>query len=240
MGSTSVEGRKGILGRVLIGMVLDGLLLCVALCLTGFGIYVSELTAKQKQQEASDEQKFEAKLKAVNVGFTSQVKKFQSRYESSAAELTNPPLLEMAAVKNREELKDREQKVREFIAACDAFREFSENPSEVYRQELMQQQLSPKGRERLLNDFLKSISEKNPQIIVLRQADVRRAEALLKAVTFLESTWGQWDYVPATKQILFKETADAEEYESNRKECAATMDEVLRLKEQITPKETGK
>lgn len=186
MGSTSVEGRKGILGRVLIGMVLDGLLLCVALCLTGFGIYVSELTAKQKQQEASDEQKFEAKLKAVNVGFTSQVKKFQSRYESSAAELTNPPLLEMAAVKNREELKDREQKVREFIAACDAFREFSENPSEVYRQELMQQQLSPKGRERLLNDFLKSISEKNPQIIVLRQADVRRAEALLKAVTFLE------------------------------------------------------
>jgi hypothetical protein len=229
------EGRKGILGRALTGMVLNGLLLCVSICLTGICIYVSELLAKQKEKEASDNQKYEAAMKGLNLGFGLQVKKIQTQYESSWAALTNPSVLDMAAVENKEELKLREKKVAEFVAACNAFREFSENPTEVYRQELLKQPLSPKARERLLKDFAKSNSGKNPQIIALRQADVRRGEALLNVVTFLGATWGQWEYFPATKEIRFKRTAEAEEYETDLKEFSTATDEALRLKEQMTP-----
>jgi len=236
-----VEGSKGIKGRVLIGMVLNGLLLCVALSLTGFGIYVSELKAKLDQQEASDKHEFDAKINAVNTGFALQVKNLQSRYEASWAELSNnASILDMSEVKNLDELKDREQKIGGFIAACTAFLEFSENPQEVYRQELIKQQYAPKARERMVKNFTKSIGDKNQLIIVLRQSDLHRSKSLLKTVSFLDTTWGQWDYNPATKQIQFRKTADAEEYNSDLKEFKAATDEVLKIKEQMTPKAISK
>jgi hypothetical protein len=231
-----IEGRKGIMGRTLTGMVLNGLLLCVLVCLTGFSIYVSALLAKQREKEASDNKTYEDAMKGLNLGFGLEVKKIQTQYESSWALLTNPSVLDMAAVQNREELKVREKKVATFVAACNAILEFSENSTEVYRQALLKQAFPPKAQERMLKEFRKSISGKNPQIIVLRQVDVRRAEALLKAVTFLDTTWGRWDYVPATKQLRFKRTAEAEEYNTDLREFSVATDEVLRLKAQMTPK----
>jgi len=75
----------------------------------------------------------------------------------------------------------------------------------------------------------------NAQIIALRQADGRRGEARLKAMTFLDSAWGQWDHVPAKEQVRFKRTAEADEYESNLKEFTAATDEVFNLEKHLTP-----
>lgn len=229
-----VEGPKGIMGRALIGMVLNGLLLCGAMVLTGYAIYAAELTAWDKRQEASANQKFEAELNAVQASFSARLKELQGQYYSSWAALTNPPVLDMAGVKNLEDLKGREKKVAAYIAACNAFLQFSENPAEAFQQELMKQPLHPKTRERMLNDFTNRISGKTPQILALRQGAVHQGDALLKAVTYLDTTWTQWNYVSATKQIQFKTTAEAEKYEHDLKDYYAASDEMPKLKEQVT------
>jgi hypothetical protein len=172
-------------------------------------------------------------VNSLNAGFGLEVKKMQSRYQSSWAELTNPPVLDMALVKNRGDLKVREQKIGEFVAACHALLELSENPGEAYRRQLLGQQLAPETQESLVRAFTESLAGKNPQILALRQADVRRGEALLKAVAYLDSKWGQWDYVPDTRQIRFKDRAAAAEYESVLKEFSAAAHEVSSLHQQM-------
>jgi uncharacterized membrane protein len=176
---------------------------------------------------------------SLNAGFELEVKKMQSRYQSSWAELTNPPVFDMSSVKNRGDLKVREQKIGEFVAACNALLELSENPGEAYRRQLLGQHLAPETRETLVKAFTESLAGKNPQILALRQADVRRAEALLKAVTYLDAKWGQWEYVPDTKQTRFKDRAAAAEYESVLKEFSVAAHEVTSLHQQMTQQPGG-
>jgi hypothetical protein len=229
-----LEGRKGIFGRALTGLILNTLLLCVSLSLLGFGIYFLAWSARLKAEETSQPSRLIAKETRAADGFASELRALQIRYESSWTALTNPPVLSMAGVTNRAELQTREKKVAEFIAACTAFLEFSQNAAELYRQELAKQKLPLRTQGTQLKIFTNSISAKNPEFIALRQADVRRGQALMKAVTFFDTTWGQWDYIPAKSRVVFKETAEAEEFNSDLHQFNAATDEVLRLKAQIT------
>jgi len=238
-----VEGRKGITGRALTGVVLNGLLFCLMIFLTGVGVFVVQVTAKQKEQEASAAQKRKemvALRDSLTAEFGLKVKELVRKYQSTGTALINLPVLDMAPVKSREELKVREKMIGEFIAASKALQDLTEHGTELYQQELLKHKLPRTLREASVKIFAESFSAaSNPQNIPRRQAEVRRGEAMLKVVTILDGAWGQWELLPATQKLEFKHPTQAAEYNAAVKEFSQANEESLRLQRQSSEKGIG-
>lgn len=237
------EGRKGILGRALTGTVLNGLLLCLMIVLSGAGPYVWELTARLTAQAASAEQEMNAKvtlLQAVSQEFGLKMKELAKKYESSWAALTNPPVLDMAAVKSLEELKVREEKVGQFVADSKALLDIADHGTELYEQELLKHDLPRRLREASVKGFAQSFSNSTSRtLLAMRHADVRRGEGILKVVNLLEETWGRWEYVPATRKLQFRDEAQAAAYNLALKEFNQASEDTLGLQRQMPQKKTA-
>ncbi len=150
----------------------------------------------------------------------------------AGAALTNPPVLDVALVKSREELQMREEVIREYIAASKDLRDFCDNATETYRQELLNHKLTPETREAALKKFVQKVQGKNPTIVALRKADVRRGEAMLNVLTFLEANWGQWSTRPETDRLRFKETKLSDGYKQANQELKDVSAEIVRLQAQ--------
>jgi hypothetical protein len=241
-----MEGRQGILGRALVGAALDGVLLALMVWLTGFLISDARRTVREREKAAE----LEAQRLAASVGggaalekaleaaasqnFAAVLRELQRRYDSASAALTNPPVLDMALVKSQGELKARAEAVRRMITAAKNLQQFAEHTPDIYRQELQRHKLSPQAREAELQQFMEAMSVVNPTIIALRRAEVRQGEALLRVVLFLDETWGQWEYRPATRDLGFKDPKQADDYSVTYQEFDATSEEAQSLKKQLT------
>ncbi len=228
-----VEGRKGIMGRALTGMVLNGLLFCVMMLVTGLGVWGLVLTAKEKEQAAASAQEIkeqEALRDKAAKEFTLKVEELEKKYLSSGQALAGDP----SSAKSRAELKAREERLGDFIAACKAKQNLAEHGTELYKQELLKHNVQRWLLDASVKGFAKSFSSaSNPQSIDLRKADVQRGEAMLKIVTVLDGAWGQWEYDPAKHKIEFKDPAHAAEFNKAVEEFNQVNKESLRLKQQI-------
>jgi hypothetical protein len=212
-----VEGRKGIFGRALTGMVLNGLLLGVTLCLIGFGIHVLEFMAKVKRQEADGTQKAQemaALRDKVTTEFGLKSKEMAAKYRSSGEALMNHRVLDMSSVKSRDELNMREKMVDDFIAACKALQDLAEHGPALYEQELLKSDLPARVRQASVKIYAKSFYQSGPGNRARRRAEVRLGKAMLKVITILDREWGQWEYQTATGKGEFKDESKATEYHS--------------------------
>ena len=199
------EGRRGILARALSGLALNGVSLGLMLWLTGFLIHDAQRAAGEREHAAELEaQQWTARvgggaaLEKALVGRASQnfalaLRELQKKYDSAWAALTNPPVLDMALVKSREELRTRAEAVDRLIKAGRDLQEFTKNMPEIYQRELRKHKLSPAARAADLQQFVDAIAAVNPTLIALRDAEVRQAEALWRVVRLLGETWGRWE-----------------------------------------------
>jgi hypothetical protein len=240
-----IEGRNGIFGRALTGMVLDGLLLCLTLYLMGFFIYVLDLKAKVKNQEASQAQNLKEMIAlrdAATADFGLKVKEWGQKYQSASATLMKAKVLNMASVKSREDLKDREEMVGEFVAASKKMQELAERGTELYERELQKRNLTRRFREASVKAFAKTFSIKanSKHNLASRQAEVRLGEVMLKVLTFLDEAWGQWTYLSTTQQLEFKNDTTKDEYSAAAKELKQAVEESNKLNQQIPQAEVGK
>ena len=239
------EGRGFILAHALAGVVLGGVLLGLMLWLTCFLISDAQRTAKERDANAELEAQqltavagggaaLEKALKAAaSQNFAAALRALQKEYDTAWAAMANPPVLDMAAVKSRGELQARAKSVRRLITAAKALREFAEKMPETYRRELRKHKLSPEAREAELRQFMGDMAPVNPMIIALRQAQVRQGEALLRVVLALDETWGLWEYRPATRDLGFKETKQAEDYNLAYQEFHQISEETQSLTQQL-------
>jgi len=239
------EGRRGILALALSGVALNGVLLGLTLLLTGYLIYDAQRKAAAMENAAE----LEARELTVRVGggaaldkalaagasqnFSAALRQLQGRYDLAWAALTNPPVLEMAAVKSRAELQAREEKVRRLIQAAKDLGQFAENTRDIYDRELQRHKFSPGAREAELQQFMADIAPVNPSIIALRRAEVHEAEALLRVVRLFEENWGRWEYRPATGDILFKKPGLADDYNVAHEEFDEVSRQAQNLKRQL-------
>jgi hypothetical protein len=211
--------------------------------LTGVCVFVVEVTAKQKEQEASAAQKRKemvALRDSLTAEFGLKVKELARKYQSTGTALINLRVLDMAPVKSREELEVREKMIGEFIAASKALQDLTEHGTELYQQELLKHNLPRRLREASVKIFAESFSAaSNPENIPRRQAEVRRGEAMLKVVTILDGAWGRWSYIPATQKLEFKDPTQAAEYNAAVKEFSQANEESLRLQRQSSEKGIG-
>lgn len=218
------EGHKGVLGRAFVGITLNILFLGLTIWAAVFAASMIAETTRLRDKAAADEAaavraragdgealQLQSATNATSA-FVANALELQKKYEKAGAALTNPPVLDMALVKGKEDLQTREVVVQEFIAASKELLDFSNNSTEAYRQELLNHKLTPEIREACLKAFIQKVQGVNPTLIALRRADVRRGEATLNVLTYLEDNWGQWEYRPETKRLRFKDTKLLEGY----------------------------
>jgi len=108
-----VEGLRGILGRALSGVVLNGLLLVFMAWLTCFLVRDAEQTAAEQEREARQlmarvgggEALEKALLESANENFAFDFQALQKGCDSAWASVTNPPILDMGLVKTQADLR---------------------------------------------------------------------------------------------------------------------------------------
>jgi hypothetical protein len=238
------EGRKGVSGRAFVGISLNALFLGLTIWvavrvaimqvkITGWRDKTATDEAAAARAKVGDGEALQKQLAAyADRAFVANVYELQKKYQMAGALLTNPPVLNVAPVKSREELQAREEVVREYIAASKDLRDFCDNSTEAYRQELLNHKLTPETREAALKTFVQKVQGKNPPIAALRKADVRRGEAMLKLLTLLEANWGKWEYSPKTDRLQFKETKLSDDYKHAYQELQDVSAEIVRLQAQ--------
>jgi hypothetical protein len=231
-------GQKGILKRALVGLSFNA----IFLGLFGWAIVfaIRDQAQTSKENEDGSEQEYlqvkarvgggEALDKAL-VGiaertYVDQLLKLKRAGERYASVLTNPPVLDMALIKNREDLQVREKDVRGYLYAAGKEKDFFDDVPSNYEQELLKHKISPEARNRSIQEFVKSMNGSSSIIVAVRQADLDRGKIMLETLSLLDSNWGKWEYNPQKKRV---QTSDSQllanlEYNLNRiKELDANM-----------------
>ena len=223
--------------------VIIAVLLALALAVAGVIIYNAGQAARDRQGAAEQEAQQltasigggaaleSALLDRAGRNFTLALRQSQGRYDSLWAALTNPPVLDMALVRSRADLRARAEAARRLVSAAKDLRDFAENTPEIYRRELQRHKLSPSAQEAELQKFVGDIAAVNPTIVAMRQAQVRGAEALLRLVLRLEASWGRWEYVPATRELRFQDAQQADDYNLACQEYSALSEKAHSLQE---------
>jgi hypothetical protein len=239
------EGRKGVSGRAFTGMTLNLLFLGVTIwgvvMVVGMEAEITKMRDKTAETEAEkvrakvgDGEALQKELAAyADRAFAANVLELQKKYQTSAAALTNPPVLDMTLVQSKEDLRAREEAVGDFITASKDLRDFCDSAPDFYRRELLKHKLTPEAREASLKKFDQSLRGMNPAIVALREADVRRGQAMLKLVTFLEANWGKWEYSPETDRLRFQGSKLSEDYHRANQELKDLSTETMRLQAEL-------
>jgi hypothetical protein len=236
-----VEGLRGILGRALGGVVLNGLLLVFMVWLTCFLVRDAQQTAAEQEREARQLMARagggaaleKALLENANGNFALDFQALQTRCDSAWAAVTNPPILDMGLVKTQADLRARAEMARRWISACRDLSEFTGQLPEFYRRELLRHKLPSEARAASLQKFVDALAPVNPTLVALRRAQVRQGESLLRVVQLLDRTWGHWEYRPATHDLSFKDARMTDDYNLAYKEFDEISSEARSLQEQI-------
>lgn len=161
--------------------------------------------------------------------FVAKAFELEKNYQIAGAELSNPPVLDMALVKSKEDLEARKKVVSEFIRASKELQYFCDSATDAYGRELLKLDLTPEARDASLKKFIETVQGMNPTIKALRKADVRRGEAMLKLLTFLDASWGKWEYSLKTHRLQFNVVKLLDDYNRCNQELKDASKEVLRL-----------
>ena len=237
-----VEGRKGIFGRAVTGLVFNILFLVVTLVALGGSIYVATLLASQKGNQAADEKRTHelSLLRDRATGdFAAKVKAMMTRYRDSAMALTNPPVLDFARVKTREDLKNRESVVEEYLASCRDLEVLAEKGPELYRKELETVQLPTRMIDATVKTFAKTFRSSAPSDPVVRKTEVRTGETMLKILTFVDDDWDALTYDAAKQKYNFKNTTEEAKYLRLCEEFNKSKQEFRDLELELPPAKTG-
>jgi hypothetical protein len=145
-------------------------------------------------------------------------------------------VLDFARVKDREELKNREAVVEEYLASCRDLQGLAENGPELYRKELERIQLPSRMIDASVKTFAKTFRSSAPSDPVVRKAEVRTGEAMLKILTFVDGEWDALTYDAAKQRYNFKNTTAEADYLRLSKEFNKAKEEFRDLELALPPK----
>jgi hypothetical protein len=149
----------------------------------------------------------------VRQDFNRQATEAIAEYDRSVAGLTNPPVLNLSEVKTKADLLQRENRVRDYIAACKALEEFWLNSVKRFDEELKLKGVSEFGRKNSVNDFIEASGLNNPLALPTHRNAVLIGEARLKLLQTLEKDWGVWYWKQETGNIEFKDEHARSDYQ---------------------------
>ena len=220
--ATRTLGRRGVYGSALVGTMFDAILLGLAATIMVFVVIGWHGDNKRHEQQVAElavAQKNHDALLAVYDAYMEKIQAPGPNYEAAAAKLANPLIFTMDQVVIREDLKTKEDLVRQFISASEAMRNQLTNAPSFYEHELALHGLTPEQQVSALNDFRKSLARHSDfyaLALSFRESDVRRGRLILEVITSLDDNWGKWRSVNG--KLLFDDTNALGEFRSKMKD----------------------
>jgi len=156
-------------------------------------------------------------------------------YTSANRALQQPPVLDMSMITKREQVLARKDLVKKFLAANEKLEALAANGEEVFRKELALAHCSPEKTEATADAYARSIQDRKIVLLKLRNADERRATAMLGILDVMDSGFGQWKYDQDSKRLLFTDGGALHNYLSYRQAMDSAAEDQKKLQAQVSP-----
>jgi hypothetical protein len=156
-------------------------------------------------------------------------------YTSADRALQRPPVLDMSMITKREQVLARKDLVKKFLAANEKLEALTANGEEVFRKELALAHCTPEKTEATADAYRRSIQDRKTVLLKLRNADERRAAAMLGILEVMDSSFGQWKYDQEAKRLLFSDGGALHNYLSYREAMDSATADQKKLQTQVSP-----
>lgn len=225
-------------------ILLNSFFTCISL--TALSIFAWEQIhlAQRKQESRQSAAKINSSFKETqtrqlelaalaSAGFTSKILELQNHYERTGAALTNPPVLDLSAVKTKDDLQRRRELIEKHIAASAALLDFSKDATNTLKRELLKYPLAPRIRTSILQGFLERTQSAAPEILALRETDLHMAKAMLDIINFLIEKRGEWESGPDECCAQFRDPDLQKDYQKRMDEIDLLSRQTLELQTDV-------
>ena len=268
------HGTRGILGKSICGLAINGLL--VLFLVIGFISGVNR--ARQSHQTLNDamasvsdlrsnvQKSFDPEKGITNVDL-SQFDRLQTRlgdasqkltggdaivakamqahvsrmttalqhYEASLKKLTDAAVLSRLNLRDKQELADRGEVVKQFMAANSELKGVITNADRRIEADLVRLQARPDQVRQFMAGFHQKATPVNALTTQIRDCDDRSGQDMLAALGLLEAHWGEWRYNLSADQLRFDDTAVRAAYRKLVAEAqAASTEQIGRQKKLVS------
>ncbi|PWU16042.1 MAG: hypothetical protein C5B50_14165 [Verrucomicrobia bacterium] len=228
------EGRSGVFGRAMIGMIMDLLIMSGIICaiiLDSKGYKSEPLPpALARKMAAADVNRHLADLdararrmaekgKGQNALVAGAVTNILHRYNtamgefySSAKPLTKGHLLDMAEVEEPDEIERRQDLVRIHMAATRELMDFYQTFEKNYREELLRRGVPMSSVAEYVQILRTNLNAKYPWLEEAWHARLEWGTNELAALDLLKTNWEKWEYDADLKKVLFEDKDQLTEY----------------------------
>ncbi len=189
--------------------------------------------ATKRAQEAPPQARTEAALvQQAAENCRQRIQKVAAAHAANARALQEAKVLDMEAVKQREQLEAKRAVVRTFLMSNEALRLLLVKSEAAFKEELTKLNLPPARIAAATSDLQIGIRGK-AEAIQMREADQRMGSSLLGALDFLDEIWGQWNYNKEYDHVQFSPPGALKKYNDFMEVIEAASKEQQALQEQL-------
>lgn len=175
----------------------------------------------------------DAAIMKASSAYLQKLQVLQQAYVAATEDLTNSHILQASDLTQREQLQARKAVVQKFLAANEAVKSFLESNAENYRQELLDQKVSPAGISKALLGFHKTADPQAPLIREVRETDSRMGRAMVGVLDLLDTDWGRWRYNNTSQRLNFNSTSSLEKYNDYLRELDSAREDQAVAQEKL-------
>lgn len=139
--------------------------------------------------------------------FAGELRAVSKEYADSAQALQNPWVLDLRGVDKREQLLNRKDTVRNFMASNEKLMVFFQDGDKHFRDDLVKLKVPDAVAEASLKAFRRSADERTVLVVKIRQTDQQIGTALLGMLDTLDANWGAWKFSAEKHTVVFTDPA---------------------------------
>jgi len=136
----------------------------------------------------------------------------QQAFAQATKDLTAARVLAASTLERREQIQDRKELVKKFLAANDACKNFAMHGEANFSNQLAAAAVSSEQMQSALNGFRKTSGPQIPLILSVRDADERMAQSMLAVLNLFDTQWGQWNYDTTAHILRFEDRGALSQY----------------------------
>lgn len=152
-------------------------------------------------------------LQAVS-DYTGRIQAETQKYHSALEQLTRAKVTNFSTLTNRDQIEERREVVRNFLAANNSFKKILNDQGQVMQSELLARNVSPAKVDSFMAGFNHSQAPILPKVNAIRDWDDKMGQAFLKILDLAEAQWGRFRCDDATGKTIFLDHQAADEFNS--------------------------
>ena len=166
---------------------------------------------RQQMEKASTDFKGQDALVAKAwAAYLREIEVASQKWQALYRELGEAKVLDFSDLKEKQELRERQELVRRYKAGSDAMRDLVVNSADFFRGQLNNLGASPGKREEAVKTLQAQMAQRGEVVLQIRDLDTRMSDDMLGVLSLLETNWGKWSC--PTDTVMFEEQRTLREY----------------------------